>query len=132
MKSIGTALQLATVALRMPHGDRTSTLDRLLQLEQSLRERQALLAALVLSGEIVSADIVLDGVSCPRCGLEGEALVQPRTGLVGTRRLAGAVAVLGSSNGHVGWTRFARSDVAAALAAPQYSVRIVVCTSTRG
>jgi hypothetical protein len=56
------ALQLATVALRMPHGDRTSTLDRLLQLEQSLREKQALLAALVLSGEIISADIVLDGV----------------------------------------------------------------------
>ena len=56
------ALQLATVALRMPHGDRTSTLDRLLQLRQSLREKQALLSALVLSGEIVRADIVLDGL----------------------------------------------------------------------
>jgi hypothetical protein len=56
------ALQLATVALRMPHGDRTSTLDLLLQLKQSLREKQALLSALVLSGEIVRADIVLDGL----------------------------------------------------------------------
>jgi hypothetical protein len=56
------ALQLATVALRMPHGDRTSTLDGLLQLEQSLREKQALLSALVLSGEIIRADIVLDGL----------------------------------------------------------------------
>lgn len=56
------ALQLATVALRMPHGDRTSTLDRLLQLKQSLREKQALLSALALSGEIVRADIVLDGL----------------------------------------------------------------------
>jgi hypothetical protein len=56
------ALQLATVALRMPHGDRTSTLDSLLQLEQSLREKQALLSALVLSGEIIRADIVLDGL----------------------------------------------------------------------
>ena len=56
------AQQLATVALRMPHGDRTSTLDLLLQLNESLREKQALLSALVLSGEIVRADIVLDGL----------------------------------------------------------------------
>lgn len=56
------ALQLATVAVRMPHGDRTSVLDRLLQLKQSLREKQALLSALVLSGEIVRADIILDGL----------------------------------------------------------------------
>jgi hypothetical protein len=56
------ALQLATVALRMPHGDRTSTLDSLLQLKQSLREKLALLSALVLSGELVRADIVLDGL----------------------------------------------------------------------
>jgi hypothetical protein len=56
------ALQLATVAVQMPHGDRTPTLDSLLQLEQSLRQKQALLGALVRSGEIVSADIVLDGL----------------------------------------------------------------------
>jgi len=56
------ALQLAIVALRMPHGDRTHTLDSLLQLKHSLREQQALLRALVLSGEIVRADIVLDGL----------------------------------------------------------------------
>lgn len=56
------ALQLSTVALQMPHGDRASTLDRLLQLKQSLREKQALLSALVLSGEIIRADLVLDGL----------------------------------------------------------------------
>ena len=56
------ALQLAIVALRMPHGDRTPTLDSLLQLKQSLREQKALLSDLVLSGEIVRADIVLDGL----------------------------------------------------------------------
>lgn len=56
------ALQLSTVAFQMPHGDRTSTFDRLLQLEQTLREKQALLSALVLSGEIIQVDIVLDGL----------------------------------------------------------------------
>jgi hypothetical protein len=56
------ALQLATVALSMPFGDRARTLDALLQLPQSLREKQALLSALVLAGEIIQADMVLDGI----------------------------------------------------------------------
>lgn len=56
------ALQLATVALQMPHGDRASTLDTLLRLDQSAREKQALITALVLGGEVVQADIVLDAL----------------------------------------------------------------------
>jgi hypothetical protein len=56
------ALQLAVVAFSMPHGDRERTKEALLQLPQSLREQQALLRALVLSGEIVSADMLLKGL----------------------------------------------------------------------
>ena len=43
-------------------GSRTPTVESLLQLKQSLREKHALLSALVLSGEIVRADIILDGL----------------------------------------------------------------------
>lgn len=48
--------------MRMPYGDRTRILDNLLHLPQSLREKQALLSALVLCGEIIPADMVLDGI----------------------------------------------------------------------
>ncbi len=54
------ALQLAVVAFSMPHGDKEPTKAVLFQLPQSLREKQALLRALVLAGETVSADMVLD------------------------------------------------------------------------
>ena len=56
------ALQLAVVGFSMPHGDRERIKEALLQLPQSLRERQTLLRALVLAGEIVSADMLLDGL----------------------------------------------------------------------
>jgi hypothetical protein len=67
------ALQLATVALSMPYGDRARTLDALLQLAQSLREKQALLSALVLAGEIVQTEMVLDGIR----GLVEETRTKP-------------------------------------------------------
>lgn len=67
------AVQLAMVALSMPHGDRARTLDALLQLPQSLREKQALLGSLVLGGEIIRADMVLDGIK----GLLEEAKTKP-------------------------------------------------------
>jgi CheY-like chemotaxis protein len=67
------ALQLAMVALSMPYGDRGCTREALLQLPQSLREKQALLSALVLGGEIIQTDMVLDGLR----GLLEEAKTKP-------------------------------------------------------
>lgn len=46
----------------MPYGNRERTRDALLRLPQSLREKQVLLGGLVLAGEIVHADMVLDGL----------------------------------------------------------------------
>jgi hypothetical protein len=56
------AVQLAVVGFSMPHGDREHTKEALLQLPQSPRERQTLFRALVLAGEIVFADMLLDGL----------------------------------------------------------------------
>lgn len=56
------ALQLARVAFSMPYGNKTDTIKMLLNLPRPLREKQALLAILVIAGEIVHADMVLDGI----------------------------------------------------------------------
>jgi hypothetical protein len=56
------ALRLATVAFSMPYGNRTNTIDTLLHLSQPLRVKQALMAVLVVAGEIIQADIALDGI----------------------------------------------------------------------
>lgn len=56
------ALQLAKVAFSMPYGDRPETINKLLNLPQPLRLKQELLAVLVRSGEVIQADIVLDGI----------------------------------------------------------------------
>jgi hypothetical protein len=58
----GHALQLAKVAFSMPYGYKTTTIDRLLHLPQPLRVKQALLAVLAVAGEIIQADMVLDGI----------------------------------------------------------------------
>lgn len=56
------ALQLATVAFSMPYGNKASTIDTLLHLPQPLRAKQALLAVLAAAGEVIQADMVLDGI----------------------------------------------------------------------
>ncbi|MGD0265074.1 MAG: hypothetical protein ABSD47_08990 [Candidatus Methylomirabilota bacterium] len=56
------ALQLAKIAFSMPYGNRTSTIDTLLELPRPLREKRPLLAVLVLAGEIIRADMVLHGI----------------------------------------------------------------------
>jgi hypothetical protein len=56
------ALQLAKVAFSMPYGDKKDTIDTLLHLSQPLRVKQALMAVLVVAGEIIQADMVLDGL----------------------------------------------------------------------
>jgi hypothetical protein len=56
------ALELAAIALTMPYGDENKTIDALLPLAQSVRARQKLLTVLALAGEIVSSEMVLDGI----------------------------------------------------------------------
>ena len=56
------ALQLAKIAFSMPYGDKTATIERLLELPHQLRAKRELLAVLVLAGEIISANMVLDGI----------------------------------------------------------------------
>lgn len=56
------ALQLAKIGLSMPHGDQSSVIETLLALPQSSLEKCDLLASLVLTGEIINAEMVLDGL----------------------------------------------------------------------
>ena len=58
----GHALQLAKVAFSLPYGNKATTIDALLHLPQPLRVKQALLAVLAVAGEIIQADMVLDGI----------------------------------------------------------------------
>ena len=56
------ALELANIALSMPYGEKRTTIDTLLQLRQPLRTKQMLLTTLVLAGEVVQSDTVLDNI----------------------------------------------------------------------
>lgn len=56
------ALQLASIALGMPYGQRAETIERLLTLSQPPKVKRQFLTALVLAGEKVPADLVLEGV----------------------------------------------------------------------
>jgi hypothetical protein len=56
------ALQLAKVAFSMPFGNKAATIEALLEMPQPLRTKRELLAVLVLAGEIISADTVLDSI----------------------------------------------------------------------
>jgi hypothetical protein len=56
------ALRLATVAFSMPYVDKADTIASLLQLLLPAIEKQELLTVLVLSGEVISSDIVLQGI----------------------------------------------------------------------
>jgi hypothetical protein len=56
------AIRLGRIALAIPHGDKTGIVNALLVVPQPIRAKRELLAALVLEGEIISADVVLEGV----------------------------------------------------------------------
>jgi hypothetical protein len=56
------ALELASIAFAMPYGDEKKTIDALLSLPQSLRARHKLLTVLALAGEVVSSEMILDGI----------------------------------------------------------------------
>jgi len=56
------AIALARIGLAMQHGDQRRVIDGLLELPLPMRSKRELLAALVLDGELISADLVLRGV----------------------------------------------------------------------
>jgi hypothetical protein len=56
------ALQLAKIAFSMPYGNKTASIDALLRLPASRRAKLEVLGVLVRSGEIIQADMVLDGM----------------------------------------------------------------------
>lgn len=56
------ALRLAKIAFSMPYGNKKDVIDRLLQLPTPVRVKQELLTVLVLAGEIIRADMILEGI----------------------------------------------------------------------
>ena len=68
------ALKLGTVAFSMPYADKRDTIDALLQLPVPAVHKRDFLTVLVLSGEAISAEIVLNGID----DLLEEAKTQPR------------------------------------------------------
>jgi len=56
------ALRLAKIGFSLPHGDKTNLIDALLALPVPIRSKRELLTVLVLCGEIIPADMVIDGV----------------------------------------------------------------------
>ncbi len=56
------AIQLGKLAVSIPHGDRRETVGKLLSLPQPIRAKRELLSALVMDGEVISADLVMQGV----------------------------------------------------------------------
>jgi len=56
------ALGLATVALTMSYAGQTGLIESLLALHLPLAEKRNLLTALTMAGEIISADLVLEGI----------------------------------------------------------------------
>jgi hypothetical protein len=56
------AILLGKLAISIPHGDRRETVGKLLSLPQPIAAKQHLLAALVMDGEVISADVVMQGV----------------------------------------------------------------------
>jgi hypothetical protein len=56
------AIALGPIGLSMPHGNQSAAIDALLALPQPLRSKRELLAALVLDGEVISAELPLEAI----------------------------------------------------------------------
>jgi len=56
------ALGLATVAFTMPYANKTGLIESLLTLGRPLAEKRNLLTALTMGGEIISAELMLEGI----------------------------------------------------------------------
>jgi hypothetical protein len=67
------AVRLASIAFGMPYSDRRSTIDTLLSLPQPLREKQKFLTVLVLAGEVIQSEMVLNCIKA----LQEESKTKP-------------------------------------------------------
>ncbi len=56
------AIQLARIALAMPHSDQDALIARVMALPQPLKAKRELLAAIALDGQVLDVDIVMQGV----------------------------------------------------------------------
>ena len=56
------ALQLAQIAFSMPYGNEKAIIDALLHLPRPIAEKQVFLMVLVLAGEVIRADAILDAI----------------------------------------------------------------------
>jgi hypothetical protein len=56
------AIALGCIGLSMPHGNQSAAIDALVALPQPLRCKRELLAALVLDGEVISAELALQAI----------------------------------------------------------------------
>jgi hypothetical protein len=56
------AIGLASIGLTFPYGDKLVLIEQLLALPQPVRNKQRLLISLILAGEPVAADIVIEGI----------------------------------------------------------------------
>lgn len=56
------AIQLTQIALAMPHSNQDALVGRVTALPQPLRAKQKLFAAIVLDGQVLNVDVVMEGV----------------------------------------------------------------------
>jgi hypothetical protein len=56
------AIQLARIALAMPHSDQDALIARVMALPQPLKAKRGLLAAIALDGQVLDVDVVMQGV----------------------------------------------------------------------
>jgi hypothetical protein len=56
------AIQLARVALAMPHSDQNALIARVMALPQPMKSKRELLAAIALEGQAIDVDVVMQGV----------------------------------------------------------------------
>ncbi|MGD0279669.1 MAG: hypothetical protein ABSC11_10220, partial [Smithella sp.] len=56
------ALKLATIGLSLPHRDKAELIKRLLALPVPIQSKYNILATVILSGQIVSGDLIMEGV----------------------------------------------------------------------
>ena len=56
------AIQLARVALAMPHSDQNALIARVVALPQPMKSKRELLAAIALAGQLIDVDVVIQGV----------------------------------------------------------------------
>jgi hypothetical protein len=56
------AIQLARIALAMPHTDQDALIARVMAFPQPLKAKRELVAAMALDGQVLAVDIVMQGV----------------------------------------------------------------------